>query len=143
MSAVPVKLLVWTPEYAVHGGEMDREHETWFEIVNRLHEAMLVGKGVEHLQTVFEEAAKFGFDHFVHEEELMAAAHYPGLREHVQRHDELRAIAREWVRRFERGEFTMTIELSLVLAEGIKDHILAADRSFGEFLTAAHRDGKR
>jgi len=90
---------VWTPEYAVDGVEMDREHETWFDILNRLHEAMLLwrrgGTPANDLRGIV--------DHFVHEEELMAAAHYPGLWEHVQGHDELREIAREWARRFERG----------------------------------------
>ena len=136
MSAVRLKVLEWTPEYSVHVEEIDREHQTWFGAVNRLHEAMLAGKGKDTLGTLLAEMTQYTFDHFVHEEKLMAAIHYPDQWAHVQQHVELRCKAGAFKERFERGEATMTIELTLFLSDWIKQHTMTTDRRLGEFLVA-------
>ena len=107
MPAVPVKILEWNPEYSVQVDEIDREHRVWFDIVNRLHEAMLAGKGAEFLDTLLAEAAEYTLTHFAHEEELMAAVGYPELRAHVQQHEALRRQAEAFRTRFERGEVSV------------------------------------
>ena len=134
MSVVPKKILEWSPEYSVHVAEIDREHQIWFDLVNRLHEAMLAGKGVELLRTLSREMLKHTFDHFAHEEELMAAVRYPGLPSHLQQHDALRRSARAFMQRYERGEVTITIELMLFLSEWVKLHVTTTDRQLGEYI---------
>jgi hemerythrin-like metal-binding protein len=84
MSAIPVKILEWTPEYSVHVPEIDREHQTWFSVTNRLHEAMLAGEGTRILATLLAEITQYTLHHFANEEKLMAAVQYAGLRAHVQ-----------------------------------------------------------
>jgi hemerythrin len=139
MSAI-MKILEWTPEYSVNIPEIDREHEVWFETVNRLHEAMLVGKGVEHLAAILAESTQSAFAHFAHEEQLMAAAGYAESAAHVEQHDEMRRMCREFGERFARGETTMTIELTLYLSDAITKHVLAFDCPMGEYLrTVSHR----
>jgi hemerythrin len=137
MSTVAARLLEWTPEYSVHVPGIDREHRKFFGILNRLHRAMLEGKGKEILETLLAEVTNYAGYHFAHEKELMTAVRYPGLREHVREHDELRRTAQTFQERFERAEVTMTIELTLFLAEWLKRHILATDRRLGEFLGAS------
>jgi len=138
MNATHGKILEWTPEYALRLAGIDREHQAWFDIVNRLHGAMLAGRGKEFLLATFAQYSRHALHHFAHEEKLMAAANYPGFREHVERHDELRTAARAFGERFERGETTMTIELTLYLSKAIKDQIVAFDLPMGEYLRA-HR----
>src|SRR5208283_6005332 len=104
MSTVAARLLEWTPEYSVHVPGIDREHRKFFGILNRLHRAMLEGKGKEILETLLAEVTDYAGYHFAHEKEWMTAVHYPGLREHVQEHDELRRTAQTFRERFERGE---------------------------------------
>ena len=137
MSAVQVKVVEWTPEYSVHVPALDREHKLLFGFINRLHEAMLVGKGVETLGTILAEMTQYAFYHFAHEEELMAATHYPGLEAHVQQHDALRRRAAAIAERFESGEATLTIELTLFLSGWIKQHTTTTDRRLGEYLVAS------
>ena len=45
MPTAAVTLLEWTPEFAVHVPEIDRDHQFQFGLANRLHEAMLAGQG--------------------------------------------------------------------------------------------------
>jgi hemerythrin len=136
MSVVPAKILEWSPDYSVPVPEIDREHQNWFDIVNRLHEAMLAGRGAGHLRAIFAESTQFALDHLAHEEQLMAAAHYPALQEHVEQHDELRRRCRAFGERFDGGETTMTIEMMLYLSETIKQHIMTFDRPMGDYLRA-------
>jgi hemerythrin len=137
MSVVPVKLLEWTPEFSVHVPQIDREHQGLFAAINRLHEAMLSGKGVDILGSLLVELNRYVSDHFAHEEALMTASHYPGLQAHIQQHDALHRRARTLADRFHRGEVTMTIELTLFLSEWIQKHTMTTDRRFGEHLNAS------
>ena len=135
MAATPVKVLEWTPDYAVHVGELDREHQIWFDVVNRLHESMLAGEGTRILGKLLAETIQYTRDHFAHEEKWMAAVHYPELRAHVQQHDELRGEAQGFGERFARGEATMTIEFTLFLSAWIKRHIKGTDGLFGQYMS--------
>ncbi len=134
MSKVPVMILEWTPVLAVHVPEIDREHQMFFDILNRLHQAMLAGKGKEIIKTLIGEVTQYAQDHFAHEEKLMVAVRYPGLREHVQEHNVLRHGVGPFVARVAREEATMTIEFMLYLSNWIKQHIKTADWRLGEYI---------
>jgi len=139
MSTVAANLLEWTPEHSVHVPEIDREHQAFFGLLNRLHRAMLDGKGKEILKPLLAEVIEYASCHFAHEKELMTAVRYPELREHVREHDELRRTAQAFQERYERGEVTMTIELTVFLSEWIKRHVMTTDLRLGEFLSASGR----
>jgi hemerythrin-like metal-binding protein len=124
MITTSVKILEWTPQYAVH------------VVTNDLHQAMLVGKGSEILASLLGQMTHYTFYHFAHEEELMAAACYPQMPAHINEHDELREAAKRFVERFERGEIAMTIELTLFLSRWIRRHTMTTDRRMGEYLNS-------
>lgn len=136
MEAVPMKLLEWSAENSIHEEEFDREHQLWFDLVNRLHQAMLAGKGVELLRTLAHELMAHTLAHFTHEEQLMEVENYPGFAAHAQMHQELRRAAAVFMQRFEGGETTLTIELLHFLSEAVPGHIMTADRRLGEYLNA-------
>jgi hemerythrin-like metal-binding protein len=136
MSTVAVKILEWTPEYAVHVAEIDREHKILFNIVNRLHEAMLNGKGTDVLGKLLEEIMQYTIYHFANEETLMATALYPELHAHVGQHEDLRRKVLAMRERFECGEATMTIELTLFITGWLRNHVMGTDRRLGEYIQA-------
>jgi hemerythrin-like metal-binding protein len=97
---------------------------------------MLAGKWAEVVEALLAETTEYVSYHFGHEEQLMAAADYPELRAHVGQHDGLRRQAREFRERFERGEATITIELTLFLSAWLKQHTMTTDRQLGRYLSA-------
>ena len=137
MSTAPANILEWTPEYSVNVAEIDREHRIWFSVVNRLHAAMLSGKGTKILGPLLAEVTDYTRCHFAHEENLMAAARYPAFREHVQEHKALRQRTQAFTNRFQSGEAAMTIEFTLFLSEWIKGHTMSRDRRLGEYLISS------
>ena len=138
---VAVRIVEWTPEFAVGVREIDREHQNWFEILNRLHAAMLEGRGTQVLTSLFAEMTQYTLSHFAREEEFMKGVRYPEALEHTRQHEGLRRRTHAFVERFERGEVTMTIELSLFLAEWIRKHIITSDRLLGEYVQALPATG--
>jgi hemerythrin len=134
MPTAAVTLLEWTPEFAVHVPEIDREHQFLFGIVNRLHVAMLAGQGAETLGTLLAELSKYTIYHFANEEKTMVAAHYPEMLAHVEQHEGLRRRVNEVKARFERGEIALTIELMLFLSDWLRNHVTITDRRLGDFI---------
>jgi hemerythrin-like metal-binding protein len=136
MSSAAMKIFEWTPEYAVHVDEIDREHQILFDDVNNLHEAMLAGKGAEILGTLLAKMTQYGIYHFANEEKLMATFRYPEIRTQAQQHEELRRGLKAMRERFERGETTITIELMLFLTRTLKNHVMVTDRLLGVYIKA-------
>ncbi len=73
MSLDPMKILNWQSSYSINRPEIDREHETFFGIINRLHEAMLAGQGKEILERLLAELVQYAVYHFANEERVMAS----------------------------------------------------------------------
>jgi len=136
MSTTAMRISLWSPQYLVHDAEIDRQHQALFEPANRLHEAMLLGKGKEVLAEIVERAKRLVSEHNAYEERLMKDTHYPEYQEHVQQHAELARKARFLLERFECGETTMTIELALFFSPSIKHHVMKHDRRLAEYLNA-------
>jgi len=134
MQTAAEPILEWTPEFAVHVPEIDRDHQFEFGLVNRLHEAMLAGQGTEILGTILAELTKFTRNHFANEEKMMAATRYPEMLAHVQQHDQIRRRVTEVEARFERGETAITIELMLFLSDWLRNHTMVTDRRLGDYI---------
>jgi hypothetical protein len=84
MSIVPVKALEWGPELSFGIAEMDELHKLWLDIINRLHEAMLCGKGEGFLRAECAKAISLLLSRLELEDKLIAAVHYPDKRHHAQ-----------------------------------------------------------
>jgi hemerythrin-like metal-binding protein len=129
-----MKILQWTPEYTVHVAEIDSEHQILFGLINRLHEAMLAGRGTESLGALLADLTNYTISHFANEEKLMADVHYPEMLPHIQLHEGLRRRVREVGARFDRGETAITIELMLFLSNWLGNHVKVADSRLGDFV---------
>jgi len=130
----PAKFLEWASEYSVLVREIDAEHQCLFAMIDGLHEAMLTERDLNRLGGLLQELNHYVASHFAHEEALMAACGYPGREAHMQQHDALHRRSKTLAERFDRGEVSTTTELTLLLSEWLRNHILAADQRFGEYL---------
>ena len=129
-----MKLLAWTAEYSVQIAELDADHQYWFDTVNHLHQAMLDGKGTELLLTLSHNLMQHTLEHFAHEERLMSSLGYPDHQAHIGEHHQLRLKADEFMRRFEDGETTITIEVMQFLMEAVPLHITTFDHESISYL---------
>ena len=124
----------WTPDYAIGEPIVDDEHKRLFALVEKLHQAMLAGKGKEKLERLLAELVDYTCYHFAHEEELMYRTCYPAFRNHCIEHENLRSRLHAIQERVLRGEVTITIEAMLFLAEWLKRHTTTSDMKIARFL---------
>jgi hemerythrin-like metal-binding protein len=132
----------WSPDYSVRIAEIDREHQEWFAMLGRLHNALLEGKGAAILGPLVAEMTQYAVRHIDHEEKLMKETGYPGSKVHVLQHDELRREVATFEERFKRGETTMTIELTLFVGAWLKQHINTSDKRLGDFINERTKGGR-
>ncbi len=127
-------ILKWSPKYTVRIAQIDREHEGWFLLINQLHGAMLAGEGTRVVNALVGEITQYTAVHLAHEEAIMLESRYPDARQHIESHNEFRQRVASFEDRLMRGETTLTIELTLFMAEWIKQHIRTVDRRLGDYL---------
>lgn len=127
-------LIRWLPEYAVGVQQIDGEHQRLFALADRMHRALLAGKGKEALDALLAELVEYAWRHFAHEEQLMQRIQYPAYQEHRRQHADLRSEVLAMQRRAASGELTMTIEVMQFLMEWLKRHTLSSDRGIATYL---------
>jgi hemerythrin len=125
----------WLPEYAIGVHQIDQEHQRLFAHADRMHQALLAGKGREILEALLAELIQYAGCHFAHEEQLMKRIGYPGYGEHRKEHEDLRARVAAMQERAAAGELTMTIEVMQFLMEWLKRHTIASDRRISSYMT--------
>ena len=128
--------LAWNETLSVGIALIDEQHKTWIDRFNTL-EAAIAEHGVQQ-----QIAVTLGFlidythFHFATEEKLMTAHNYPGLAEHLQKHDELRDTLADLVQDFEEDGPTRILAdaINTFLGNWLIKHIKQVDRKFGAFV---------
>jgi hemerythrin-like metal-binding protein len=127
----------WTTGYAVGVRQIDEEHQRLFALAERMHRAMLEGKGRQILADLLARLVEYTSYHFAHEEQLMERIRYPNYRQHRKEHEELRSRVQAMQDRAASGEVTITIEVMLFLMEWLKRHTATSDCRIGDYMKAS------
>jgi hemerythrin len=129
-----VAFIDWNEKYSVGAAEMDHQHQTWFNLLNELHDAMRLGKGHAVLGKCLDRVSDYTVKHFNAEQELMARSNYPGLGDHVVEHSRLVQQVKTLRDRFEAGEAVLTMDVMDFLRRWLYDHILENDRQYKGYI---------
>ena len=130
----------WDMSYETGIDIIDKQHKRLFEIINDLDEAMDAGKGPEVYAALFEELANYFTEHFGTEERLMEKHEYPGMDDHLKKHNEFTAKVREFHKGAVAGTDEVGFEVLEYLTNWLIGHIKAIDLKMGDYLL---RKGER
>jgi hemerythrin len=61
----------WNNSFSVNVAEIDNQHKHLIDLINKLFEAMSVGKGSEVMGTVLKDLINYTVSHFAMEEKYM------------------------------------------------------------------------
>lgn len=129
----------WRDEYNTGNSLIDSQHQNLFEIINRLHDAMLEGHGHDVISETLDEMAHYTITHFRDEETLMLEYDYPNYPPHKLKHDtlikEVKALQIEFKKPAHQG---LTIKVSRFLTNWLIHHIKGEDQKFMAFLKDHH-----
>ena len=127
-------LMEWNSRYSVGVPAMDAQHQKWFGILNRLHEAMLGGKGSDAQRAVLTEMVAYTRTHFLEEELMLKMKKYPHFAEHKAKHDAFTREVQELEARMIGGASVLTVQLMDSLRKWLSAHILAEDVRYGAYM---------
>lgn len=123
----------WQDSYYTGNSQVDEQHQQLFDIVNSLHDALIIGEDFQVLQKILDHLASHTIAHFQTEEKLMIAVNYPEYDRHKQTHDHLIAKVANLLQKFRDRDATVTTEITQFLAEWLAHHIKGEDRKMVQF----------
>jgi hemerythrin-like metal-binding protein len=129
-----MSILAWTDDLKINIKEIDSQHQNLVTLVNKLYDAMKIGKGKDVLAPILSELINYTEYHFSTEESLMKNHNYPVFLEHEQEHKKLVSSVLDFDRKFKKGEITVSMELFKFLNNWLVEHILGVDKKMGVFL---------
>jgi hemerythrin len=128
-----MSVIVWKPEFSVNIKVIDDQHKALIDTINTLYDAMSEGRGGTVLSQIFNNLAEYTSDHFATEENIMVRFSYPDYEEHASEHSICAAKVSEFKRRYDKGEYSMSIELVTFLVNWLHKHLLEMDQKYKAF----------
>jgi len=127
-------LIKWSPSLSVKIDEMDTQHQSLIEIMNRLHESISAGKGKEGPIVVIGELVDYARKHFSAEEQLMQKFRFPQLGDHKTEHAKFTEEVLAFRRRLQGGQTVSAYEVLQFLRQWLLTHIQESDAKYGKFI---------
>jgi hemerythrin-like metal-binding protein len=125
--------IIWKSEYSVGIEKFDNEHKKLIEIINRLNEAMSVGKSKEVMGSVITELIKYTHTHFKNEEEYQKSIGYPDYQNHLKIHKYFISKMEEFDNRFKTSNIGLGVDVMMFLRDWLIKHITVEDKKYSEF----------
>lgn len=117
--------------------EIDRQHASLFEAVNRLHDAMRAGTSRQEQGNILAFLRTYTIEHFQSEEAVMREGAYPDLVSHKAKHDDLLRQVKGLEEKYTAGSMTLSIMTLHFLKDWLVTHISEEDHKL-----AAHLRGR-
>lgn len=137
--------LTWNPTFSVNHAEIDEQHQQWFEIYNKMHEALLE-PDLRAQTKIIEEALSKIMDytecHFRFEEEYMRTIGYPDIASHIRMHKDFDSLIYSYYRNSIEGQPFLNTRLLKTIREWLFEHMLVEDRKFCQFAHGIGTDHK-
>lgn len=130
-------LMDWDNSYSVGIAAIDEQHRRWIGILNRLHDAMVAGKGRAFQEAILSEMVAYTRTHFLQEELMLKVKGYPKLAEHREKHAAFTKQVQELEAKVLSGAPVLTIDMMEILKRWLREHILSEDMQYGNYLKVA------
>jgi len=127
----------WTSALSINDERIDKEHQLYFDLLNRLHKECAQGASKKKLRRLFEELMLFIRFHFMAEENVMIDMKYEGYKEHRMAHARALDVIKSKLYDYENDAVEIEDILEFAV-EWFLLHISTLDRDLGKFL-AIHK----
>ena len=128
----------WTPDLQVGVKIIDDQHHSLVNMINNYEKDMIAGLGFKKIMILFREMVDYVRHHFKTEEALMIKHNFAGYGKHKIIHDSFTEHPALYIKRYQKGEKLVGIEVHRFLRDWLVNHILShsaiADKKFAKFL---------
>ena len=129
-------LITWSESYSVKVKQFDDQHKKLIDMVNELHDAMMVGKGKDILGKILDGLIKYTGTHFADEERLMKQHGFPEFEIHKKEHNKLVMQVLDIQKQFQNGNAVITQAVMAFLKDWLQKHIKGDDAKYGVYFNA-------
>ncbi len=126
-------IMNWDTSLSVNIPKIDTQHKKLVDLINKLYDAMSVGKGADVLREILMELVNYTKTHFDTEEVAMQKYTYPDYPLHKIEHDKFVKKARELVVAYNSGNTLITRDTLTFLKDWIVTHIKGTDQKYMKF----------
>jgi len=126
----------WNPSFSCQEETIDQQHQTWFAMLNALHDALVSGstETISDTKDQTLEAMKvYVREHFRYEEAYMEHIGCTGLAEHRRIHARYYGEISNLHNEFRAGELILSTRVIKELRRWLVDHILEEDQKYVRF----------
>ncbi len=129
------EVLEWSDAIAIGEPSIDHDHRILLALINQIASPEN-RNDISAVEFVLDELVNYTNFHFLREEEMMAAADYPGIEEHRAIHRRLVAEVTDLQQRFSEagGGASLGEELSRYLVHWLKRHVMEEDRQYRPYV---------
>lgn len=128
----------WSDELSVGVEEIDKDHRTLLEIVNRFFDAYRFSSTRSTVLSALTNIADYASWHFDHEERIMRREKFPGLEDHKQQHTALLDRLAGLIAGFETGRADITEATLDFLSDWVLVHLKTQDMELGRWIRTRH-----
>lgn len=129
--------LQWSEQFSVGIPEIDEQHKTLFDLINKIHTAILERRGSAACAEVLDELVSYTRVHFGLEQNLMRSGKFPGYAAHCALHHSLVAEVESMQSKIRSGKAAISFELLHFLRNWLTGHILTEDMKYAAFFSGA------
>lgn len=128
-------LIGWLPAYSVNIPPIDEQHKSLFDLLNQLHDEIVVKKA-DHavIGHALEELIQYTKTHFELEEQFLQSMQYPDIAKHKAKHEALTRKVMKLQQEFATGKTAMATEVMNFMLAWLTNHILRTDKRYAAFL---------
>ncbi len=123
-------IMTWNNQLSVDIGEIDDQHKILIELINRLNDAMKVGKGKEVIGGIIKELENYTITHFSKEEKYFDKFGYNEAASHKAQHKKFISDVKNFREQYESGTFGVAISTMAFLSDWLKNHIMITDKKY-------------
>jgi hemerythrin-like metal-binding protein len=128
-------MVEWDESCSVKVVRFDDDHKQMFSLINKLHAAMLRGKGALAVQETVAQITDHAQGHFSGEEAMMEKTKFPELASHRLEHQELVKRLEQFQRQIDMGNFVSSVRVAEFL-DSLMAHTKGTDQKYSEHLNA-------
>lgn len=127
---------VFTKDLETGVAQIDNQHKSLFNAMNKLADACVQGKGRDEVNKTLKFLNDYIITHFNDEEKLQAQYHYPEKAKHRTYHEQFKASVKNMIDEYNREGASLVLlgEINQKVGMWLLNHIKREDVKLGAFL---------
>ena len=129
-------LFTWNDSYKVNVKLFDSQHKQLFDLINQLHDSMMVGKGKEVMGDVLKSLLTYTKTHFSEEERQLKIQQYPDYERQVKEHEIFVQQIADLQKKHAAGNAAITLTTLNFLRDWLQKHINGEDKKYSSYMNS-------